>query len=145
MARVYMNGVSRTVPGPAIAVRGCEGMERIEFIDHKGKRILLVDVTGCTPQEVILMSTAVKNVVGAQAKGSVRLLADFTGARFNKDALTRLKEATVADAPFIRKSAWIGTDSIPEAHFQALKAFSSKRQFVYFPGRAEALEWLAED
>ena len=120
-------------------------MERVEFMDHKGKKVLVVDVTGCTPQEVILLATAVKNVVSAQAKGSVRLLADFTGAQFNKDVITRLKEATVADAPFIFKSAWVGTDSIPHAHFEALKAFSSKRQFVHFPNRAEALEWLAED
>ncbi len=120
-------------------------MERIEFISHKGKQVLLVDVSGCTPQELILLSTAVKNVVTSQAKESVLMLADFTGAQVNKAALTRLKEATVADAPFIRKSAWIGTEGIPEAHFQALRAFSSKRQFVYFKTRAEALDWLAED
>ena len=120
-------------------------MERIEFVDHKGKQVLVVDITGCTPQEVIMLATAVRNVVTSQAKGSVRLLADFTGAQFNKDVITRLKEGTVADAPYIRKSAWVGTESIPAAHFQALKSFSSKREFVYFPTRAEALEWLAED
>ena len=120
-------------------------MERIEFVDHKGKQVLMVDITGCTPQEVILLATAVRNVVTSQPKGSVRLLADFTGAQFNKDVITRLKEGTVADAPYIRKSAWIGTESIPAAHFEALKAFSSKREFVWFPTRAAALEWLAED
>lgn len=120
-------------------------MERIEFITHKGKQVLLVDVTQCTPQEVILLATATKNVVTAQAKGSVLLLADFTGAKLNKDALTRLKESTVADAPHIRKSAWMGTETLPEAHFQALKAFSPKREFVPFRTRQEALDWLVKD
>ncbi|HXZ26920.1 MAG TPA: hypothetical protein VEG08_02855 [Terriglobales bacterium] len=120
-------------------------MERIEFVTHKGKQVLLVDITGCTPQEIILLSTAVRNVVTSQAKGSVRLLADFTGAQVSKDVITRLKEATVADAPHILKSAWVGTESFPEAHFQALKTFSSKRDFVLFRSRGEALDWLAED
>ncbi len=119
-------------------------MERIEFVEHKGKQVLLIDFTDCGPQEVIMLCTAVKEVIRRQAKGSVLALADFTGARLNKDAVTRIKEVTTFDAPFVKRAAWVGTESMSPVHYKAISTFST-RQFTPFPTRAEALEWLVED
>lgn len=119
-------------------------MERIQFVEHKGKQILLIDFTDCTPQEVMVISTAVRDVVRRQPKGSVLALADFTGAQFSKDAVTRIKEVTTVDAPYVKRAAWVGTGSMPEAYFKAIQTFST-REFVPFESRAEALEWLVKD
>ena len=116
-------------------------MERIEFITHQGKQILQIDFSGCGPQEVMMISTAVREVVRRQPKGSVLVLADFTGARFNKDAITRIQEVTVADAPYVQRAAWVGTETLPETYFKAIKTFST-REFVLFKSREEALAWL---
>ena len=119
-------------------------MERIQFVEHKGKQILVIDFTECTPQEVMMISTAVKDVIRRQAKGTVLALADFTGAQFSKDAVTRIKEVTTFDAPYVKRAAWVGTGSMPEAYFKAIQTFST-REFTPFKTRAEALDWLVKD
>lgn len=119
-------------------------MERIEFITHKGKPVLQIDFTDCAPQEVIMLVTAVKEIVKRQAKGSVLALADFTGAKFNKEAVTRIKEVTTLDAPFVKRAAWVGSESMPEAYFKAIETFST-REFARCKSREEALDWLVRD
>ena len=118
--------------------------ERIQFLTHKDKQLLLVDFSGCQPTEVMVISTAARKVITSQPKASVLVLVDMTGAQLDRDALTRMKETAVFDAPYVKKSAWVGTETIPETHFQALKTFS-QRKFFAFPTRQQALEWLAED
>jgi hypothetical protein len=55
-----------------------------------------------------------------------------------------MKETTVFDKPYIKKSAWIGAESVPEALRNDLKIFS-RREFPAFKTRREALDWLVED
>lgn len=119
-------------------------MERIQFIEHKGKRVLLIDFTDCSPQEVMMISTAVKEIIHRQTKGSVLALADFTGAQINKDAVTRIKEVTTFDAPYVKRAAWVGTESLSETYVKAIRTFST-REFTPFRTRAEALDWLTKD
>ncbi len=91
-----------------------------------------------------MLSTAVREVVKRQPKGSVLVLADFTGARFNKDAVTRIQEVATVDAPYVQRAAWVGAESLPETYFKAIKTFST-REFVLFKSREEALEWLVKE
>ena len=74
----------------------------------------------------------------------VLLLADFTGASFDEEALRAMKESAVFDKPYIKKSAWVGAENLPKAFKQNLKDFSH-RQFPTFKNREEALTWLVED
>jgi len=119
-------------------------MERIRFVAHRDKSVLLIDFTDCGPQEIRVLCTAVRDVIARQAKGSVLALADFTGARFSKDAVTRIKEVTTFDAPYVRRAAWVGAESMPKAYFKAIQTFST-REFVRFPSREEALDWLVRE
>ncbi len=116
-------------------------MDRVQFIEHQGKRILLCDVTGCSPDEVMDVCDQVVMVVSTQPERSVLLLADFTGAQVNREAITRLKESAALDAPHIRRSAWIGVESFGDVWFKAVKTFST-RQIPTFKTRDEALNWL---
>ena len=78
------------------------------------------------------------------ARNSVLLLADFTGIEFDREGFTRLKEATVFDRPYLKRSAWVGTDSLPMVFYENLKTFS-RRDLPTFKTREEALEWLVSD
>jgi hypothetical protein len=118
--------------------------ERIRFIVHKGKQILLTDFSNCSPREVEKIARAAPEYITAQPRGSVLLLVDFTGASFNEEALRAMKESAVFDKPYIKKSAWFGADSLPQVFQQSLKDFS-RRQFPIFKSREEALAWLVED
>ena len=52
--------------------------DRIRFITHKGKQILLVDLTHCSAAEVLKIARIVPTHVMSEPRGSVLLPADFT-------------------------------------------------------------------
>ena len=54
--------------------------QRIRFVTHDGKQILIVDLSNCAAREVEQIARTVPNYVTAQPRGSVLVLADFTGA-----------------------------------------------------------------
>lgn len=118
--------------------------DRIRFIAHQGKRILLCDLSNCSAAEVKRIAELVPKFVTTHPKGSLLLLADFTGAEFDRDAFETMKEGAVFDRPHIKKSAWVGLDNLPKVFYEHLKAFS-RRELPRFSTREEALDWLAKD
>jgi hypothetical protein len=118
--------------------------KRIQFIDHQGKRVLLVDFSNCPSDEVEKIARAVPDYVTVNALGSVLVLTDFTGAVFDRDAVRAVKETAVFDKPFVRKSALIGTEDLPASFYDELKSYS-RRELLIFTTREEALDWLAAD
>jgi hypothetical protein len=115
--------------------------DRIEFIAHKGKLILLVDLSNCSAVEVETIVRRVPDVVMVRPPASVLILSDFTGASFNEEAVRAMKEAAVFDKPFIKRSAWVGARALPEEFSQSMREFS-RRDFPIFETRDKALAWL---
>ena len=118
--------------------------DRIRFISHHGKKILLVDVSHCKAPEVEKISHLVPSFVTHEPRSSVLLLADFTGAEFDRAAITRLKESAVFDRPFLKRSAWVGIESLPHVFYENIKAFS-QRELPVFKTREEAMDWLVSE
>ena len=117
---------------------------RIGFISHKGKKILLVDCSNCTVEQLEELSALVPMRVTAEPRGSVLLLADFTGATFDRNSVDRLKPSLVFDRPHLNRSAWVGVEQLPKVFYEHLKTFS-QRDLPTFKTREEALDWLVED
>jgi hypothetical protein len=118
--------------------------ERIRFIEHRGKKILVVDFSNCPAQRVEEIARAVPDYATAQPLNSVLVLTDFTEATFNQDALRALKETAVFDKPFIKRSALLGTQSFPRDFYEEITSFS-RRDLRIFATRDEALTWLVGD
>ena len=72
------------------------------------------------------------------------LLADFTGCEFRQEERERIKPALVLDRPYLKRSAWVGTENLPKVFYEHLKSFS-QRDLPTFKTREEALDWLVED
>ncbi len=115
--------------------------DRIRYVEHKGKQILLVDLSHCTPAEVAKISLLVPSYVTSEPRGSVLLLADFTGAEFDRIAIERLKEGAVFDRPYLKRSAWVGIERLPKVFYEHIKNFS-QRDLPAFNTREEAMDWL---
>ena len=115
--------------------------DRIRFIQHAGKQILLVDCSHATVPELETISRLVPTYVTAEPKGSVLLLVDFTGTEFGRDAIDRLKRDIVVDRPHLKKSAWVGAEAMPQVFYEHLKNFS-QRELPRFKTRDEAMDWL---
>lgn len=118
--------------------------ERLRFIKHKGQAIYFIDFTHCTAKELLLLLEQVRADIARHAPGSVLALADFTGAQIDKKVATRVKEILVLDRPYVKRSAWVGTESLPRVFYENFKAFS-QRELPLFKTREEAMEWLVRE
>jgi hypothetical protein len=118
--------------------------DRIRFIIHKGKKILLADATNLSADELVQLSPLALSRITAEPRGSVLLLADFSGSKVDKKSLEALKPALVLDRPYLKRSAWVGTENLPKVFYEHLKSFS-QRELPLFKTREEALDWLVQD
>lgn len=118
--------------------------DRIYFVEHRGKQILLLDYSHANAHEMQLLLEQVRITVAQHARESLLTLADFTGATVDRAVATRIKEVLTLDRPFVKKSAWVGTESVPHAFMESFHTFS-QRQIATFKTREEAMDYLAEE
>src|SRR5436309_2472225 len=105
--------------------------DRVRFIAHAGKKILLIDFSHGSCEELLKTLSHVQATVADQPPDSVLILADFAEAEIDKDVASRMKQVLVFDRPFVRRSAWIGTESLPKVFYENFKSFS-RRNFPTF-------------
>ena len=118
--------------------------DRVRFITHQGKQILVVDLSNCSAIQVEQIIRALPELVTSRPLRSVLILADFTGASFDQEAIRAMKEAAVFDKPYIKKSAWVGAEHFPDVFSEDMVNFS-RREFPTFKTRDEALSWLTKE
>jgi len=120
------------------------GDERLRFEKYKGHAIFVIDLSHCSNKEILLLLDQVKASVERHAPASLLILSDFSDTHIDKQVATRAKEVLVLDRPYVKKSAWIGTESIPRVFYENFKSFS-QRDLPPFKTREEAMEWLIEE
>jgi hypothetical protein len=115
--------------------------ERISFISHNGKSIMMIDFSHCAAKEILRLLEEIPRTVARHERGTLLTLADMTGAHIDRAVATRMKEVLVRDRPFVKRSAWVGVESLPHVYYENFKTFS-QREFPPFKTREEAMEWL---
>jgi hypothetical protein len=118
--------------------------DRLRFIKHKDQTLLLVDFSQSSKRELLALLPVVQATITKRPRNSVLVLADFTSAQIDKAVAARMKEVLVFDRPYVRRSAWVGTEKLPKVFYQSFKTFS-QREFPTFPTREEAMEWLVQE
>jgi hypothetical protein len=117
-------------------------MDRIRFVTHREQRILLLDFSGCSAEEVASLANRVPDVVTREPFGSVLVVADFAEVEFSRDAIERIKIGTALDRPHVKRSAWVLTENLPKALYDSIRSFSA-REFPVFNTREEAMDYVA--
>ena len=120
------------------------GQERLRFIKHKGRVIFLIDFSHCSAREMLVLLDQVRVIIARNAPGSVLALTDFTGVEMDKKVAEKAKAILVLDRPYVKKSAWVGTESLPHVFYEHFKNFS-QRELPAFKTREEAMDWLVEE
>jgi hypothetical protein len=118
--------------------------ERISFVTHQGKAIMLIDFSHCQPKEILLLLEEIPATVARHQRGSLLTLVVLHGARIDRAVATRMKEVLVLDRPYVKRSAWVGAESVPKVYHDNLTSFS-QRQLPSFKTREEAMDWLVQD
>ena len=116
-------------------------MDRVRFLTHQGKQVLLVDYSGCTRQTVLDILKQRERIVMAQPPGSVLLLVDATGAQFSKDTIEEIKIVAVREHDRVKRAAMVGSEGVPKVFVEAVRTFAA-RDYRAFPSREAALDWL---
>lgn len=116
----------------------------LRFIEHAGKQVLLIDFGGCSHEEMLALLAEIQATIEEQPRESVLTLADFRGAQIDRAVATRMKEVLVFDRPYVKRSAWVGTEDLPKVFYENFKSFS-QRDFPVFSSREEALDWLVRE
>lgn len=119
-------------------------MERLRFVTHRAQRVLLLDFTHCTPEEISAISDQVPGVVTREPRGSVLVVADFSGAEFDREAVEHIKIATAFDRAHVKRAAWVLTENLPKVLYDSVRQFSA-REFTVFATREEALDSVVSD
>lgn len=118
--------------------------DRLRFINHNGHAIYEIDFRNCSAKEMLLLLDLIRADIARQEPGSVLTLVEIAGAEVDKNVATRIKEVLVLDRPYVKRSAWVGTESLPHIFYEHFKNFS-QRELPTFKTREEALEWLVQD
>jgi hypothetical protein len=118
--------------------------ERLKYVRHKGHVIFVADFTNCTAKELLLLLDMARADVARHAPGSMLTLVEFTGAQIDKNVATRMKEVLALDRPYVKRSAWVGAESLPHVYVEHFKNFS-RRDIPAFKTREEAMDWLVQD
>ena len=118
-------------------------MERTRFIEHRGKRILLLDYAGLRDTEETLREIGrSREVVRAQPPGSLLVLTNVRDARYNSAVIQAMKDLATHNAPYVKASAIVGMSGLHRIVYQTV-VMMTRRKIQTFDTEAEALDWLA--
>ena len=119
-------------------------MERVRFIQHKGKEILLLDFSECKPEESYQVIEKAKALISTRPQQSLLTLTDVTNIRFDNILAERMKEFTAHNKPFVKAAAVVGVTGLKKILFEAVMIFS-KRKLHAFETHDQAKEWLVSN
>jgi hypothetical protein len=72
---------------------------------------------------------------------SALILTDSTGATYNSEVSTAMKNFSQNNTPYVKGSAVVGADSMRKVLVAAIR-LATKRDIRTFDSREEALDWL---
>lgn len=118
--------------------------DRVKFIKHGEKEILLLDFSNSRTDEVLEIIEHAKRVISAKPENSLLTLTDVTNARFNDEVGNSMKQFSAHNKPYVKAGAVVGITGLKKIIFGAVVAFS-KRNLESFDSVEQAKQWLVEN
>lgn len=120
-------------------------MSETKFIEHKGRRILLMDFSNTKDKAQVMRTCGeIKALVEKEPENSIYGLVDITGSPFDSEIAQALKELAKHNKPYVKVSATVGVQGIRMVILRGIMAFSGRKNFEIIETREKALDWLAE-
>ena len=117
-------------------------MDRVGFIDHRGSRILLSDLSGI--REIAELQRVVRlggELLRSQPPGSTLVLVDVTDVEYSLESFAVLQQSVAVNRPFVRARAIVGLPSAAALPYQVVEDLSNS-PMASFDSRDAAKEWL---
>lgn len=121
-------------------------MAAIGFIEHKGRRVLLLDFTAIRDTQLALqlIAQARATVAAEPQRKELLTVTDVKGMIYNDEINRAFVALGKNNAPWVRKSAVCNTSTIGRVITRANNV-ATGRSFALFDSRAEALDWVVTD
>jgi hypothetical protein len=120
-------------------------MGRINFVQHKGKSILIEDFTNLKPpndmDEFLRTVKEAHQAFASQPQKSVLAVFDVTNSSFNTEILSVLKDFTVSNTPYVKCAVIVGLTGLMKVALTTVSKLTG-RSFQLFPSRQAALDFL---
>jgi len=117
--------------------------DRIRWIEHRGTRILYYDWSNIQDyDQAVALVRASATPMRKEPEGSVLVLTNVEGSRFNKRVLDAVLELMNGNKPHVKASAIAGMNGIMRAAYGALGKLTSRRLHAAATIE-EAKDWLA--
>lgn len=121
-----------------------EKSNRIRFVTHKLKQILLLDFThiekAADAMEVVAFA---REFVAKQPPNSLFTLSDITDSHYDRDVTAGLQELAKHNKPYVIAGAAVGVSGLQKVVFRSILAFSGRKNIKLFDDRESAMDWLA--
>lgn len=98
-------------------------VDRVKFIDYKGRKILYLDFSDAMSEEVLDTIEKIEEVITAQPEHSILLLSNAKNARFNLRVIEVLKDLTKKTRNYVKKGAVVGIEGLQAIIYDALVKF----------------------
>ena len=116
---------------------------RPAFIEHKGVRILRLDLSGLSPHGLVEAMERAKPVIAAEPPRSVRFLTVWKRNRLNAQVADAVKQFALHNTPFVRASALVGMTAIQASIVLLAIKRQGRRHLEVFEDEEAAKDWLA--
>jgi hypothetical protein len=117
-------------------------MERVRVVNHKGKQVLILDLSGCNASDSAAVLVEGRKLVQLQAPGTALTLTDVSDAHFDETANREAQTNAKVNAPHVKAAALVGVKGLRKIVFDAITRVTG-RAYVTFESRERALDWLA--
>ena len=117
---------------------------RITWIEHNGKKVLHVDLSGLSGDALTGLLREVYGAYEGQQPKSVLVFSDYTNAYANEEAMAELRKLTKTSDVYVKKGVAIGITGIKKILANTINAFA-KTPFKIFDDKDKALAWLTGD
>jgi hypothetical protein len=119
-------------------------MERVKFIEHKGKKILHIDLSDCDVGTALQIIEESRKIMSQQAEGSVLSLTNINNDNaFLPDLFRAMKEFVLHNKPYVKAAAIIAHEDIHKFFIDTMASLTG-RQFSIFQDVEQAKDWLVQ-
>jgi|DewCreStandDraft_4_1066084.scaffolds.fasta_scaffold14295_4 hypothetical protein len=118
-------------------------MERIRFIEYKGKKILYTDVSNAKIEEAYKIMQEQQKIIFTFPENSLLIVINFENCEVTPKATYDLKEIVLQNKPYVKAAAVIGIGGVKKIILNAVSKFAG-RNFYVCDKLEDALEWLVK-
>ena len=119
-------------------------MSAAEFIEHKGKKVLLVDFSNSSDGHAVrkTVEKAISLVAVTNEPGSLLGLVDLSDVRFSREIQDAVKRMALHNRPYMKFIAIVGMGGVRALMLRLMLRLRKRTNHKLMSSRQEALDWL---